>query len=198
MAAENFKPTYDEVQQAVKLYDATVADTANYNSAVSEIASSMATYNASSPEKIVTSLIRVLNDWIRPNTNPDRKALAGAIDKNREDIELARSLSIRNLDKTNESLVMNLFQELDEVREIGGSSAGICLHLLAPGFFPSWNAEVVKGYFIASDLMNAEVYWAFMQEVKRRIEAAYSGHSIENDVLRRIDKFNYCRVHHLM
>jgi hypothetical protein len=198
MASENFKPTYDEIQQAVKLYDATVNDTTNYDSAVNDIESSMATYDASSPKKIAEALIRVLNDWIRPNTNPKPNAIARVIDDNRKYIELARSFSIRNLDKSNESWAIELFQSLDNVSEIGGSSAGICLHLLAPSFFPSWNAEVAKAYLGTSENMRAGEYLAFMQLVKQRIEAAYSDHSIEPDVLRRIDKFNYCRVHHLM
>lgn len=62
-------------------------------------------------------------------------------------------------------------------------------------FRPTYD-EIISGE--ATYNSKIAVHWQFMQEVKSRIKAAYKGRTVDEDVLRKLDKFNYCRVHKLM
>ena len=94
-----------------------------------------------------------------------------------------------------EKAIRDIFQDFANV--LGRVGAAKCLHLLAPDFFPLWDAAILKGYGLERvpyrDLADAERYIAFMTITKAQIANLGDINSLSTNPLKSLDEYNYCR-----
>jgi hypothetical protein len=197
MAGENFKPTLDELSRAEAVYGEKAGDNANYQRQVATIDRIMS-YNQPGFElQIAESLLRILADWNNLSFNvykhkPLQSDIEDAIKLHWPQITAVKPRSIESLSESDMELIAELYQAFKGIPKMGDSNTGICLHLLAPNFFPSWSKNITEAYGLG-DKLSMKVYWAFMHEVRNRLKVAYKGESIEPGSLRKLDKFNFSR-----
>ena len=93
-----------------------------------------------------------------------------------------------------EQEIYDIFRDFADV--LGRVGAAKCLHLLAPGFFPLWDAAILKGYGLEKgryrSLSDAERYLAFMAMTRDQITRLSDVSSFTHNVLKSLDEYNYC------
>jgi hypothetical protein len=91
--------------------------------------------------------------------------------------------------------IRDMFKDFTDV--LGRVGAAKCLHLLAPSFFPLWDAAILKGYGLEKDAYrhrtDADRYVAFMGISKAQIENLGDFSSFTDNPLKSLDEYNYCR-----
>ncbi len=90
--------------------------------------------------------------------------------------------------------IREVFQDFANV--LGRVGAAKCLHLLAPGFFPLWDAAILKGYGMEKalyrHLTDAERYVAFITITKAQIAKLGDFTWFTDNPLKSLDEYNYC------
>ena len=86
-----------------------------------------------------------------------------------------------------------LFGSFEDV--LGPVGAVKALHLVAPRFFPLWDRRIAKAYGLPLKKRgkNADRYFRFTVVTERQCEALSGEHSMEQNLLKILDGYNYCR-----
>ncbi len=91
--------------------------------------------------------------------------------------------------------VKGLFSDFAGV--LGRVGAAKCLHLIAPRYFPLWDAAILKGYGLEKGeyrhCTEAERYLAFMGITREQIAQIGNIESFSDNPLKSLDEYNYCR-----
>jgi len=91
--------------------------------------------------------------------------------------------------------IRELFEDFSDV--LGRVGAAKCLHLLAPGCLPLWDAAILKGYGLEKGQFrhrtDAERYIAFIDIAKCQINNLGNFSSVTDNPLKSLDEYNYCR-----
>jgi hypothetical protein len=121
--------------------------------------------------------------------------LEAIITKHFDHLIRLRSQRIHETAEIPEQDIRGLFEDFTDV--LGRVGAAKCLHLLAPGFFPLWDAAILKGYGMEKQeyrhRTDAERYVAFIRISKAQIDNLGDFSSITDNPLKRLDEYNYCR-----
>jgi hypothetical protein len=106
-----------------------------------------------------------------------------------------RSQKIHETAEIPEQDIRDIFKDFEKV--LGRVGAAKCLHLLAPGFFPLWDAAILKGYGMEKgeywQAENPERYVAFIRISKVQIDNLGNFGSLTDNPLKGLDEYNYCR-----
>ncbi|HTQ39072.1 MAG TPA: hypothetical protein VMJ32_08585 [Pirellulales bacterium] len=90
--------------------------------------------------------------------------------------------------------IQELFQDFEKV--LGRVGAAKCLHLIAPRFFPLWDAAILKGYGMEKgqyrNRLDCERYVAFMAISQAQIVRLGNISSFADNPLKSLDEYNYC------
>ncbi len=91
--------------------------------------------------------------------------------------------------------VREIFTDFTSV--LGRVGAAKCLHLLAPRYFPLWDAAILKDYGMESGLhrhsTDAERYLAFMEIAQQQMVRIRKLEAFTDNPLKSLDEYNYCR-----
>ncbi len=121
--------------------------------------------------------------------------LEEAISKHFERLIYFRSRKIHEVVALPEKEIRDIFQDFTTV--LGRVGAAKCLHLLAPGFFPLWDAAILKGYGLEKapyrNRSDAERYVAFITITKAQVAKLGDWKSLTDNPLKSLDEYNYCR-----
>lgn len=156
--------------------------------------------------ELVCALMMLLTTWNKNYYRFFKSRNAGAtleahfvdlekvIYKHLEQLVVLRTRSLPEVDNS-ERLVPVIFQDFTKV--LGRVGAAKCLHLLAPRFFPLWDAAILKGYGMEKtpfrNSTEAERYVAFMGIVKVQLAKLGDISSFTGNTLKSLDEYNYCR-----
>jgi len=158
-------------------------------------------------DELVRALMMLLMTW---NKNyyrffTDRKPgmalethfekLQEVISKHLDRLMTFRSQKIYTTAEIPEQAVREMFRDFTDV--LGRVGAAKCLHLLAPGFFPLWDAAILKGYGMERGdfrhRKDEERYVAFIGISKDQIDNLGDFSSLTDNPLKSLDEYNYCR-----
>jgi hypothetical protein len=103
-----------------------------------------------------------------------------------------RERSIKSFSADDAKVARQLFEAFASV--LGPVGAAKALHLLAPRYFPLWDAAIRKGYGANSSASrrDADCYLQFMEAVQRECEMLGGEGGIGRNPLKALDEFNYC------
>ena len=103
-----------------------------------------------------------------------------------------RERSILSLAKDDLSSIIEIFDEFEQV--LGRVGAAKSLHLLAPHFFPLWDVAIAKAYKVTLGPVgsNSGKYLKFMLSVRHQCKQLKELRLQEQNLLKRIDEYNYC------
>jgi hypothetical protein len=89
--------------------------------------------------------------------------------------------------------IRSLFSEFRGV--LGPVGAAKALHLLAPRFFPIWDAAIRQAYRVGSTRPegDADKYSAFMAIVKEQCDAFGGASALGRNPVKALDEYNFCR-----
>jgi hypothetical protein len=106
-----------------------------------------------------------------------------------------RRQTILEIAEIPEQDIRDLFEDFSGV--LGRVGAAKCLHLLAPGLFPLWDAAILKGYGLEKGEFrkrtDGERYVAFIRICKAQIESIGDFGFLSDNPLKSLDEYNYCR-----
>ncbi|OGA45035.1 MAG: hypothetical protein A3F74_10685 [Betaproteobacteria bacterium RIFCSPLOWO2_12_FULL_62_58] len=106
-----------------------------------------------------------------------------------------RSQKIQETAEIPEQDIRDIFEDFAGV--LGRVGAAKCLHLLAPGLLPLWDAAILKGYGLEKakyrHRTDAERYIAFIRLSKAQIDNLGDFSSLTDNPLKSLDEYNYCR-----
>lgn len=121
--------------------------------------------------------------------------LEAAISKHFSSLIKLRNQNIYEMNKIPEQDIRDIFMDFTDV--LGRVGAAKCLHLLAPGFFPLWDAAILKGYGMERGeyrhRTDAERYIAFINISIVQIHNLGDFSSFTDNPLKSLDEYNYCR-----
>jgi len=158
-------------------------------------------------DDLVPALMMLLTTWNKnyyrffEQRNPG-KTLAGHFD----DLEKAltqhfdRLLTLRHrqilaIADVPENDLRRIFEDFADV--LGRVGAAKCLHLLAPDFFPLWDAAILKGYGLEKGAhrhsSDTDRYIAFMHISKAQTASIKDSRLLATHPLKLLDEYNYCR-----
>ena len=135
----------------------------------------------------------------------DFQQLENCLAANQSTLNLFRSRNIVSYSPDEAPTIRALFDQfLNALRICEGTKKGVsspvavakALHLLAPSFFPLWDAEIAKGYGCRYGNRAAETYISFLLKMKRfaeRLQTPIDGQLMEKPLLKLIDEYNYAR-----
>lgn len=108
-------------------------------------------------------------------------------------IEL-RKQTIGQSGQLQEQQVIEIFRDFTSV--LGRVGAAKCLHLLAPSYFPLWDANILHGYGMEKGkyrhLPDEARYLEFMKITKTQLDNLGDLLGLSNP-LKSLDEYNYCR-----
>jgi len=104
-----------------------------------------------------------------------------------------RSRNILGLKLEDRAKIKGLFRAFEKV--LGPVGASKTLHLLAPRFFPLLDRSIAQAYGLPLDHIgtNASRYFEFMNIAKEQCRKLSDKLPSEDNCLKAIDEFNYCR-----
>jgi hypothetical protein len=135
----------------------------------------------------------------------DFDELEGCISNNQELLDKYRRRSILSYTFDDDREIKQLFQrflvalQICEGKKAGtGSPVGVskALHLLAPGFFPLWDAQIARAYGCHYAYKPVNKYLAFVGKMKQMAEALQHGVNSQatgKTLLKLIDEYNYAK-----
>jgi hypothetical protein len=105
-----------------------------------------------------------------------------------------RERSIESFSAQDAATARQLFEAFAPV--LGSVGAAKALHLLAPRYFPLWDAAIRKAYGVNSSASrtSADCYVQFIEAVQAECERLGGEDAIGRNPLKALDEFNYC--HH--
>ena len=98
---------------------------------------------------------------------------------------------ISSMTPIDEMETKHLFKAFDAVPDIGATGAAKSMHLLAPDFFPLWDAEIAEVY----SSHDVGGYWDFMRETKTQYQNIMREPPLCVDdvgLLKLLDEYNFC------
>jgi hypothetical protein len=120
--------------------------------------------------------------------------LERVISKHFERLAGFRGLRLYEVTVLPEHEIRTIFHDFADV--LGRVGAAKCLHLLAPSFFPLWDAAILKGYGMEHSpyrsSTDAERYVAFMRITKAQVAGLGDFSSLTENPLKSLDEYNYC------
>ena len=153
-------------------------------------------------DDLVRALMMLLTTWnknyyrFKPKLNMEEHfdELKTAISDNFDRLMRFRSQKLHESADIPEHEILNIFAAFTDV--LGRVGAAKCLHLLAPDFFPLWDAAILKGYGMEKAQYrhqnDSERYVAFMRISKDQIDNLGDFSSLGHP-LKSLDEYNYCR-----
>jgi hypothetical protein len=119
--------------------------------------------------------------------------MEGLLIRHREFLTVFRKKRIEEVDNQARPDIVRTFQEFEAV--LGPVGSAKALHLLAPEFFPLWDLAIAAkcGVRLGEIGTNGERYWRFMKRARRQCLELRREGVTGNDLLKRIDEYNYCR-----
>jgi hypothetical protein len=157
-------------------------------------------------DELVCALMMLLTTW---NKNyyrffADRKPgmtmkqhfseLESVVSKHFDILILLRKRMIDHFEEDQEPRELEIFQDFTNV--LGRVGAAKCLHLLAPSYFPLWDAAILQGYGMEKGkyrhMSDAARYVEFMKITKSQLDGLGDLSQFANP-LKSIDEYNYCR-----
>ncbi|HEY3876142.1 MAG TPA: hypothetical protein VGM92_11750 [Candidatus Kapabacteria bacterium] len=131
------------------------------------------------------------------------KKLENCISSNLQDLKIYRSRNIHSLDQKDEQAIRYLFDSfLKALRIDSGKKKGCkspvavakALHLLAPSFFPLWDAKIAAGYECRYHIEPANRYIEFSRKIAAIAEVVKKYDEDKKvTVLKLIDEYNYAK-----
>ncbi len=135
----------------------------------------------------------------------DFQRLEDCIAHNQQALESFRSREIFSYSPADDATIKHLFDrflaalQLSEGNKKGtGSPVAVtkALHLLAPRFFPLWDAAIAIAYHCRYTEKPAETYIRFLRKTKELAEAltpTVNAHGTGKTLVKLIDEYNYAR-----
>lgn len=121
--------------------------------------------------------------------------LEEVISKHFDHLVKFRSQKIQETAQIPEQGIRDIFEDFASV--LGRVGAAKCLHLLAPGLFPLWDAAILKGYGLEKgeyrNRTDTERYIAFIRISKAQIDSLGDFSFFTDNPLKSLDEYNYCR-----
>jgi len=104
-----------------------------------------------------------------------------------------RLRSLDSMSADDESPIKTMFASFRSV--LGPVGTAKALHLLAPRFFPIWDATIRHAYRVGSDRADRDPgkYWAFMEIVKEQVDALGGEVALGRNPVKALDEYNFCR-----
>jgi len=141
-------------------------------------------------------LLQTWNKGFYRFTRFDRRHLSDIgrlIRKHRHALSLLRDRVISTFREADRSTAEKLFADFERV--LGPVGAAKSLHLLAPHFFPLWDREIAKAYFLALGKRgnNSGRYCRFMTIAQQQCRTLRSRRRTNWNPLKAIDEYNYCK-----
>jgi hypothetical protein len=161
-----------------------------------------------SPSKVADSLGVLLLTWNNALYRYgifDFDKLQECLSNNRPLLNKYRELNILKYSSDADEEVRHLFEDfLDALQISEGKKAGIrspvaaakALHLLAPNFFPLWDAKIAREYGCSYSNNPAEKYLLFLKKTKEmaeRLQSGLKGQASGKTLLKLIDEYNYAK-----
>jgi len=106
-----------------------------------------------------------------------------------------RQRSIESYCEDDIEMVKTLFQEFQE--PFGKTGAAKCLHLLAPRFFPLWDAKIAAAYkksYKIKKCGDGDLYCHFMKITKRQVMILDEEYRIRRNPLKALDEYNFVTI----
>jgi hypothetical protein len=144
------------------------------------------------------ALAVLLQTWNRGYYQRQRKRFDGAhlasidrlLERHGETLEDFRARSIESVTDADATSVHALFSDFAVV--LGPTGASKALHILAPRFFPLWDAAIArKGYGLYR--RDAPDYWQLVRYTNEQVAAVGGQATIGQNPVKALDEFNYCR-----
>lgn len=120
--------------------------------------------------------------------------IEGLLRTNSACLQTFRRRSIHSASREDERIIGELFKEFEDV--LGPVGASKCLHLLAPRFLPLWDRKIAKKYGLPMRKVgqNSQHYCRFFQIAKGQCDALRCRPIPQDNVLKAIDEYNYCKA----
>jgi hypothetical protein len=138
---------------------------------------------------------RFFNERNRGTLEEHFAELENVISKHFDRLIRFRSQRIQETAEIPEQDIRDIFKDFADV--LGRVGAAKCLHLLAPGFFPLWDAAIIKGYGMEKGeyrhRTDAERYVTFISISRGQIHNLGDFSSLTDNPLKSLDEYNYCR-----
>ena len=209
MAHSHPTPSLAQLRKAREEFNASEPRGFFYWSVTKLVASVLDTneMTASTLDDLVRALMMLLTTW---NKNFyrffGRRKPGMTLDEHFDEVE---KVIAKHFDRLMQLRMLRMDKELDlPEREIvpifadfssalGRVGAAKCLHLLAPYYFPLWDAAILNGYGLETKeyrrRTDAERYVAFMRITKAQLDKLGDLSSFTDNPLKCLDEYNYCR-----
>jgi len=119
--------------------------------------------------------------------------LEEVISKRFEQLAKFRRRRLHEVADLPEDEIRAMFQDFANV--LGRVGAAKCLHLLAPRFFPLWDAAILKGYGMEKapyrSCSDADRYVAFIKITRAQVASLGDLSSLTDNPLKSLDEYNY-------
>jgi hypothetical protein len=136
----------------------------------------------------------------------DIEKLEKCIECNLSKLDEYRSKDIMGLSPKDEDSIINLFDEFNEALQISNGkmknrkspvSVAKALHLLAPHFFPIWDAKIAKAYNCSYDKEPALKYVKFCKMIREEVKTLTPYINCDGkSILKMIDEYNFSKYSH--
>jgi len=201
--AENVPvPTAEELEDTHKRYQMDEARDVFYRAASKLLDLALAERHAVLPKRgdltLAETMAVLLGSWNAPYYRFQKEFNAGHVDEIERLLERhldallsLRDRSILTLKEEDGPGVQGLFEDFESI--LGRVGAAKALHLMAPRFFPLWDASIAQdgyGCALGKAGTNADTYWRFMCVVKWQCEHMVLPDASSNP-LKWLDEFNY-------
>jgi hypothetical protein len=189
-------PEFDELENARAAYEADERRDLFYRTATELVDLAIREQvSLTLPEVLAVLLQR----WHQSHNRHSRFDAAHCVDiervlsEHRAVLESLRARSIEDFSDDDQATVEGLFRDFELV--LGPVGAAKCLHLLAPRFFPLWDHDIARAYFVSllEPGRNAERYCRFMRIVKAQCRELGGEQRMGRNPLKALDEYNYCR-----
>ena len=113
--------------------------------------------------------------------------------RHERELELFRVRSIEDFEREDRKMVLKVFNSFDRV--LGPVGTAKALHLLAPEFFPLWDAKIARAYGLGQPKpgRNGQRYVRFMELMQGQCQRVGGERAIGRNPIKALDEFNYCR-----
>lgn len=171
-------------------------------------ATQLVTTTIQSSDELTRALMMFLTVWNRnyyrffQQNQPDKtldahfQDVEAVIIHSRTVIDHFRSRTIEGFSHEDRIAVEAIFSSFSDI--LGRVGAAKCLHLLAPHFFPLWDAPIISGYRLEhkpfhKNTNDVQRYLHFMDITRDQITRLGDISTLNKPVLKALDQYNFCR-----
>ena len=188
-------PTFEELEEARRRFEEYEPRDLFYKAATELVALAL---DGKTKLSVAESLAVLLQTWnamhyrFHPFDREHFDAIETVTSLYHPDLIAFRSRSIASFTPDDTIAIKELFGDFELV--LGPVGAAKALHLWAPKFFPLWDRAIAKAYgiYLGSAGQNSDEYLQFMEVAASQVSHALSDRQCD-EVLKRIDEYNYCR-----